>query len=793
MVKNYLLIALRSLKKQFAYSSINIFGLALGISSTLLITLWITDELSFDRFHQHNKNIYRVSTEFRSGEMSNKTNLSPATVLPSMLKDVPEIIDGVRLYNPASFRPMLIANAENVFQETEVLFADSSFFKVFSFPLLQGEPDKVLAEPKSIVLTASSAKKYFSNEDPINKMLIINAATEYLVTGIAADAPKNSHIQFDFIASFHSLQAAAETSWGPANYQTYFLAHPQTEPGQLESKITEVFQSLSAPFVSSAGFSVAPIITPLNDIYLYSEIDNFSDIRYVYIFSAIAFLILLIACINYINLATARAAARAKEVGLRKVMGAFRKQLIAQFMAESVLITFSAFVVAFFVMQLALPLFNFITSKNFTSADVYAPGFLWAVLILLLTVSLLAGLYPAFIISKFNPAKVLKGNFKSSSEGIWLRKSLVIFQFAISAALIVSTIVVVQQLDFIQSKKLGYDKESIIRIPYDTKTHEAYDGVYAELMQQSFIKEVARAGESPVSIRGGYTLFMEGMEEGHSLPTTALATDVKYLDVFNIELDAGRAFTQADFESANTESKFAFLLNESAVSELLLDNEEIIGKRVSLNGREGEVIGVIKDFHFASLHNKINPLVIFPQSSFNYLFIKLQRNDLAGALVQLKSIWNNLLPHRPFDYGFIDEQFQSLYQKEMRISQLFSAFAILAIIIACMGLLGLISYSATQRAKEIGVRKVLGAKISDIVLLLTREYSKQVFVALIIGIPLAYWMMQRWLLDFSYRIELGLMPLLLTALVASAITFITIGTQAWRAATADPANTLRDE
>jgi putative ABC transport system permease protein len=793
MIKNYLLIAIRSLKKQLAYSTINVFGLALGLAAILLITLWISDELSYDRFHENGKNIYRVSVDFRSGEMSNRTNVSPAVLLPSMLKDVPELETGVRLFNPSSFRPMTIAYQDNIFQETQVLFADSSFFKVFSFKLLQGDPAKVLAAPNSIVLTEKAAKKYFGDEDAINKILLVNATREYLVTGIAANTPGNSHIQFDFLASFHTLQAATETTWSSANYQTYVLAHRGSDQNVLEAKISSVFQSLIAPLASSSGYGVTPILVPLYDMYLHSDVDAYSDIRYIYIFSAIALLILIIACINYVNLATARATARAKEVGVRKVMGAFRKQLIAQFLSESVLITLAATVLALLTAQLLLPFFNLITGKFFVASDIFSVAFLSSSLMVLVTVSLLAGLYPAFIISKFNPAKVLKGNFKNSSEGTTLRKTLVTFQFIISAVLIVSTVVVMQQLDFIQNRKLGYDKENIIRVPYDNKTDQIYSGLYAELVRQNYVDEVARAGESPVTIRGGYTLFMDGMEEGNSLPVTGLATDVPYTSLFNMELLAGRNFTNTDFELTNNERRFSFIINESTARALLLDNEEIIGKRIMLNGREGEVVGVISDFHFASMHNKINPLVIFPENDFNYLFIKMRTTELHAALAQLKNIWKELLPHRPFEYNFIDAQFQSLYQKEVRISQLFSAFAVLAIIIACLGLFGLISYSASQRAKEIGVRKVLGAKVSDIILLLTRDYSKQVFIALIIGVPLAYWIMQQWLIDFSYRIELNLMPLLITTIIAALLTLITIGTQAWRAAMADPANTLRDE
>ncbi|HMP99672.1 MAG TPA: ABC transporter permease [Cyclobacteriaceae bacterium] len=793
MIKNYLLIAVRSLKKNFAYSIINILGLAFGLAAALSISLWIKDELSFDGFHTELQNIYRVSVEFKSGEMSSKTNVSPAVLLPGMLKDIPEIKSGVRLYNPASYRPISFAYGENIFEETRVLFADSSFFEIFSFQLLQGDPTRVLSAPLSIVLTEGAAKKYFGNEDPINKTLLVNANREYLVTGIVADAPRNSHIQFDFIISFHSLSAAQEDSWGSANYQTYILTHAGLNENILEKKITDVFQLLTAPFASSAGFTVAPVLMKASDIYLHSNIDSFSDIRYVYIFSAIALLILFIASINYVNLATARASSRAKEVGLRKVMGAFRKQLIFQFIAESALITFCALVFALAIVYSILPIFNNITGKEFTQADIFNTDFVIVIFSVLAVVSLLAGLYPAIIISKFNPAKVLKGNFKNSAEGVWLRKSLVVFQFVISAVLIVCTMVVSQQLDFIQNKKLGYSKENIIRLPYDQKMHEVYEGLYAELSNYNFVYEVARAGESPVNIRGGYTIFMEGMEESTSLPTTALAADIKYLDVFEMTLSNGKNFTATDFELASQEAKYSFILNQSAAEKLMLNEDDIIGKRMSLNGREGEIIGVVNDFHFASMHKEISPLVIFPEASFNYLFIKLQSNYLADALGQLKSTWHTRFPHRPFEYTFVDEQFQSLYTKEMRTSQLFSAFAVLAIVIACLGLFGLISYSANQRAKEFSVRKVLGANVSDIVFILMKEYTQQIIAALCIGIPLAYWLMHEWLSDFSYRIQPGFIPAVYTVSIALILTFITLGTQAWKTATANPANSLRNE
>jgi putative ABC transport system permease protein len=797
MIKNYILISFRNLRKHLSYSLINIFGLGLGLATCLLLITWILHEVSYDRFNTNAERIYRGSLEYGFGGQVARTPVSPNALLPALLS-LPEVQTGVRVYNAANSNPYIVKYEDKLFQESKFYVADSTFFKVFSYKLLQGNPNKVLAEPYSVIITEKMAKKYFGQEDPIGKNLYVNNKQDYLVTGVMANPPSNSLMQFDFIAPFQSIRAGqSELTWWSANFQTFALLHPNADIKSVETKINEIVHKAVGQGLTGSNDYVRYNFMKLTDIYLRSDIDGepevTSDIRYIYIFAAVTLLILVIACINYINLATARATDRAKEVGIRKVVGALRNQLFMQFIGESIVITFFAFLFAYFVAQTMLPIFNEMTGKHFSGSLMMQPSFLLASFVGLVVIAVLSGAYPALAITSFKPVSVLKGNFKSSGRGIWLRKSLVILQFGISVVLITATIIIIKQLNFIQAKKLGYDKENTIILPLDEKTRQVYEALRAELIRTGSATQVSRGSESPTSIKGGYTINRDEGSNQPGIVTTGLLVDEDYLPTLGIEIIKGRNFTKEDRERLEKDTVYSFIINEAAQAALFLNDDEVIGKKVSMGRRRGEIIGLVKNFHFASLHTNINPLTIFPEDQFSKVFIKMPAGNVKANLEKIQNTYSTIVAHRPFEYQFLDQQYAGLYTAETRMSAIFVVFATLAIIIACLGLLGLVSFSAAQKTKEIGIRKVMGATAANIVILISQDFTKLVVIAIALGIPISYWMMSKWLHDFAYKTEIGLGPVLISSLICIVIALGTAGYQAVKAALIDPAKTLRSE
>lgn len=797
MIRNYFLTTLRNLKKHFSYSLINIFGLGLGISISLLLALWIRHEVSYDSFHTNADHIYRVSMEMSFGGQSAKYSISPTALLPELEKNFPEVISGVRLYNPASFNPYIVKKDDNLFEEKQFYFADSTFFDVLTYPLLKGNPKTALTKPNSVVLTESMVKKYFGQEDPIGQTLLINGNKEYTVTGITKDAPGNSYLNFDFIGSFSSLNASKEEQWWSANYQTFALLDKNADLNALEQKTNKLVKEALVNEITSPGDYVRYNWTNIKDIHLRSEasaeMEPVGNIQYVYLFAAIAFLILLIACINYINLATARATFRAKEVGVRKVVGASKQQLIAQFISESVVITFCALVFAFLLAQLLLPLFNTLTGKHFTYTTLTEPIFLASVIGTSLILALLSGAYPAFAITSFKSVNILKGNFRNSSSGIWLRKGLVVFQFCVTLILIIGTLAIAQQIFYIQHKNLGYDRENTIIIPLDRQTEKVYSSLKSEFIRSGRVAVMGRGTESPVEITGGYSLSLQESQVP-PLSITALSADEDFIPSLGMEIVSGRNFNENDIQNFYKDTTYAFMVNESALSNLLLNKDEALGKHVSLNGRNGEIVGVVKDFHFTSLHMPIGPLAIFSgPDEYNFAFVKLNPGSLSETLKELKSISNSVAPHRPFSYEFMDQQFNALYNSDQRMARLFEIFSTLAIVIACLGLLGLVSFSATQKTKEIGIRKVMGASSGNIILLITNEYTRLILLSILIAVPISLYAIKQILSSFAYKTTLSPISIALAVLSCVLIAFFTASYQALKAATINPTKTLRNE
>lgn len=797
MIRNYLSTAFRSLLKHKFFSVLNITGLALGIAACLLLSTWVRHELSYDNFHQNRDQLVRASLEYSFGGQTAKTAVSPTALLPTMQKNFAEIQGGVRFYNPASYNPFIVRRENKVFQEGRFFFADSTFFEIFTFHLYQGNLKTALTKPNSVILTRTTAEKYFGNEDPVGRTLEVNDGKEYLVTGLLEDMPSNSTIQFDFIASFSSLEASREQIWWSANYQTYLLVSRDADLEALSAKTQEIVKRELADELTNPGDYVRYNFMPMRDIYLRSDVSEpvpVGSIQYVYIFGAIAALVLLIACINYVNLATARAAERAREVGVRKVIGAGRRQLFMQFIGESMIITTLSLCVALVFARLALPAFNSLTGKNFAIDSLMAPSLLLAYVVGAFLVALAAGSYPAFAITSFNPSHVLKGNFRTSDKGLWLRKSLVIFQFGISVMLIVGTIVVHKQLIFIQDRHLGYARENVISVPLDQKTEERYLQIKTELLRQGLVANVGRGSESPTSINAGYSINPEGTGNDVGMIVTAASVDENFIPTLGMSLVTGRNYTESDMKRVSADTVYSFVLNESALRELGLTPEQAIGVQANMNGMKGEIIGVVRDFHFASLQKKIAPLVMFNDpANYSFFFVSIKPGNPSVALSKIKDIMQNLAPHRPFEFVFLDDQYQHMYDNEQRMGRIVTTFALLTIVIACLGLLGLVAFAAAQKTKEIGIRKVLGATPGNIIVLIMKEFAGLVAAGIALGLPVAYWSLTQWLNGFAYRTNVGVWPILLASGLCVLIAVGAASFQAIQASLLDPAKTLRSE
>lgn len=807
MIKNYLLTALRSLSRHRLYSIINVLGLTVGLSCVLLIATYVYYELQYDQFHEQKDHIVRASLEYGEGGVVAKTAVSPTAVLPTFQREFPEVVGGVRLVNASDLRPRMVQSGDQSFQEKQFFYADSTFFSVFSFPLLRGDSVTALTAPQSIVLTASIAAKYYgaqwTNQEIVGKTLLVGTdRTPFKVTGVMADPPVYSHIHPRLVASTTSLKFFQEEMWWSANYFTYLLLSEPEAIQSLREKIPTLLRR-EVPDAFVADGYVAYNLLPLTDIHLRSDMDGElepgGDYRYVYIFSAVALLILLVACINYVNLTTARATHRAREVGMRKVLGAYRSQLLGQFMGEAALITTLSMLASLVLAHLLLPYFQQLTQRGFTLDYLGKPVAIACLVGIGMLVSLLAGAYPALVLSSFRPVQVLKGKLRTAGAGGSLRQGLVVFQFVISTFLIISTLIIYRQLGFIQEQKLGYDKDQLVALPLDDIVYEQYEALKTELKKQNQVEEVSAAYETPTNIQGGYGLSLAGTSDEFTMAATGLPVHEDFLATAGLELVAGHDFTTADLAAIQADSfelrTFGFIINETAARALGFSPEEAMQQDITMTGRGSVLRGVVKDFHFGSLHKKIEPLIIFfePWQSRTILVRTAAHSNPSATLAALEEAWERVVQHRPFDFTFIDDEFSALYTAEQQAGQLFNAFALVAVFIACLGLFGLTAFTTVQRAKEIGIRKVLGASVLSIVVLLSRDITKLVLIALLIAGPLSYFLMDRWLKGFAYHIGISTAGLVIAGLVALLIAWLTVGYQATRAALANPVDALRNE
>ena len=791
-------------------SFINLFGLMVGLTCCLLITTYILNELSYDRYNKNADNIYRITRTFYNGNGEATLNLS--TISPPfgyyLPTDFPEIQKMTRLLN---FGTVPLRYKDKLINEKDVYFADENLFDVFTVDVLKGNPKTALTDPFSVMLTEDEAKKYFGNEDPINKVIRANNQFDVKVTGIYKPFPSNAHMHPNMLVSFNTLKDSAvygeqnlRTNWGNNSFFTYIMLPKGYNiqnikarfPAFLDKHMTDEY----GPNKPSKSTSLD--LQKLTDIHLYSHTDYEAepngDISRVWIFGAIALFILLIACINYMNLSTARSALRAREIGIRKVIGARRKEIIFQFLSESVLLCWVAIIIAGVLTYVMLPWLNKVSGQQL-SFDILLK---WQVIIpLLITpfiVGILSGIYPSLFMSSFQPVKTLKGLFNAHGSSINFRKVLVVFQFGISIALIITTMIVFQQLRYMQQASLGYDKEHILTLPYYPALNDQYESFRNTLLRNSNIKDVGRSSRIPT----GRLLDGQGAQapgNDSMVPVKAdiryVAADYDFIPTYGVHIVAGRNFSR-DYGTDTA----SFILNEAAVRAVGWKSpQEAVGKNFKYGGQMGHIVGVTNDFHFESLHQTIAPLILVmptpaqAANSYGYLSIKISGGNIPSALATIKDTWQKFLPELPYQYTFLDENFAKLYEAEQRQGTIFIIFACLAIFIACLGLFGLSAFSITQRVKEIGVRKVLGANVSTIVALLSKDFLKLVLISAIISFPIAWYAMHNWLQDFAYRINIQWWVFVVAGILAALIALITVSFQAIKAALANPVKSLRTE
>ena len=797
MFKSYIRIAWRNLQKNKLYTFVNITGLTVGIVSCILIGLYVFDELSFDRFHDKADRIARITMEFTDGSTVDRAALSGTKVGPQFKRTFPAIAAYTRtiLYNPT------VAVGTNSFNESNFLYADSAFFNIFSFPLLKGNPATALAAPNQVVITKSMAEKYFGQKDPIGLTLKINNTDEYTVTGVAKDAPANSQIPFNFVASFTSLPYHRTEMYWTANYTTYFLLARPQDFHPLQQQITAYMQTPAVKHEVGEKSHLTYYLEPLTSVHLHSKLDGLGpngNITYIYILGAIAILIMLIACVNYTNLATAQSQGRTGEISIRKVLGAGKGQLFWQYLGESMMVTFVALILAVFIGIQLLPLFNGISGKTLTADAVLRPAPIAALILLGVFVSLLAGAYPAFVLSNIRLMDILRSGFRLSSSGGSLRRSLIVFQFVVSVFLMISTMVIMQQLSYIRNKKLGYDKDHVLVLTAKSEIHDRYDAVKAAIRQVPQVINVGGASGTPAYV--GWTDGLSATTESgpKNFSVKAIPCDEDFVKTMGMQIIAGADFNAADMRLMDTTNdgknfRYTFMLNESAVKALGWTPQQAIGKTVE-KYQAGTVKAVVKDFHFSSMHEAIGPLILFLDTQWvNRIYIKVSGKDLPGTIARLGTIWKEYAPNYPFAYHFLDEDYDSLYKTETRTGELFGTFAVTAILLACLGLFALAAFTTTQRTKEIGIRKVLGASLSSLAGLLSKDFLKLVAIAALIALPLSWWAMSRWLADFVYHVTLSWWMFAAIIVLAMLIALITVSVQAIRAGLANPVKSLRSE
>lgn len=799
MLKNLLKISIRTILKDRTYSLLNVTGLTIGITCSMFLLMYILHELSYDRYHENAKNIYRVVSNIKETDNAFTWAVAQIPLADELRDNYPEVQNAVRFFGTGR---TIYKNGEKQFYEEEFYLTDSTVFDMFTYKFIHGEPATALDNPFTLVLTETTAKKYFSDiSEAVGQSIQNEAGEEFKITGIIEDVPLNSHFIFDGLIS-RSTRRDFVGSWGNFGVFTYIQLPEGYDLSKMYTSFDKIIKERVNPIFEQFGIKIVYELQPILDIHLYSKIQDEAeeggDITYIYIFASVAAFMLLIACINYMNLATARSVNRAKEVGVRKVMGSQRRQLIAQFIAESVVIALIAMVISLVLIYVLLPTFNSLANKSLPFSYIFQGPIILSLLAIVIFVGIVGGSYPAFYLSGFSPINVLKGKLTTKGGSAVFRKSLVAFQFMISIFMLISTLIVFDQLQFMRNKDLGFEKERVVRISMNERAlREKSQVLINQLKQMPEISSVGTASSSPGLGIGKLLLKVED-NEGKLVDrgVDLYAADYDFVSTLGMKVVTGRDFSR-EFPSDTT---FGALVNESMVKRMSWENP--IGKKFVFSDgnpdtpdNERTVVGVVKDYHQNSLYDPIEPLMILMAPRNGFVFVRTEEGDVRKSLAAIESAWKEIFPTYTFEYDFLDADFNSQYKADEKRSQIFTAFSGLTIVIACLGLLGLAAFTTEQRTKEIGVRKVIGASVQNLVVLISREFFLLVGIGMIVAFPLAWFFTNDWLQNFAYRIELkGEWPtFILSALLAFIITLMTVGFHVVRAASANPVKSLRDE
>jgi putative ABC transport system permease protein len=807
MFRNYIKTAFRSLKKNKGFTAINVLGLALGLAVCLLIVFYVIDEVSYDRYNVKANRIYRVNNDIKFGGTESSYAVSPAPMAAAMESEFPEVEHAVRLRQNGSFR---VKKGDQNIQEHNVIYADPAIFSVFTFPLINGDPANALKEPHALVISESAANKYFGNTNVVGKAIIMDDTVNYKITGVMKDIPKESHIKADFFISMITLAESKEPSWLNNNFQTYVLLKPGADIKTLNSKFPQLVKEHMDPqlqavvhmsyddFAKTGNYFHMSTI-PLKDIHLLSnrqaELGQNGNIQFIYIFSAIALFILLIACVNFMNLSTARSANRAREVGVRKVLGSARKHLIAQFLAESIIVTMVATALALIIAFALLPVFNQMSGKELSFTVHSLTWLIPTVITIVVVIGCLAGSYPAFFLSGFQPIEVLKGKLAAGFKGGALRSFLVVFQFSISIFLIIGTLVIYNQLKFIQNKDLGYSRSHVLVVKNLYALGKQAKTFKDEIKRLPGVANATMTGYTPtMDYRNSNSIFQTPtLDTKNALNTQMWYVDEDYINTLGIKMVAGRSFSKQMLTDSS-----AIILNETAAKRL--GYKDVLNKSLYIPQdqqakiiKQYHIVGVMKDFNFNSLRENVSQLTLVLGEERGALNIRVKTSNMPAFISQVEDKWKEMSPNQQFDYSFMDQDFDATYRTEQRMGKIFVSFTSLAIIIACLGLFGLAAYAAEQRNKEIGIRKVLGAGVSSIVAMLSIDFIKLVIISIAIAAPLAWFIMQKWLQGFAYRQNIQWWIVALAGVGAIVIAFVTISFQSVKAALINPVKSLKSE
>jgi len=786
MIKNYIKTAFRSLLKNKSFTAINIFGLALGLTTCLLIVFYMIDELSYDRYNTSYERIYRVNSELKYGGTTSTFAITAPPVGKAMVKEFPEVENSTRITPALNIR---FKKGTEIIDEPKSVYCDASLFSIFTLPMIEGDHITALKQPSSVVISASAAKKYFQTTKALGKTMVMPGnGGIYKITGVISDMPHQSHFKADF---FLPLNDNNNVNWASFKYNTYILLKPGTDTGRLESKFDALLKrnintkDFNYDKFSAGGNYIKISLIPLTDIHLKSnmqrELSANGNLQYIYIFSAVAVFILILACINFINLSTARSANRAREVGVRKVLGSRRKHLIAQFLSESLIITLAATILAALAAWALLSAFNNLAGTELAISAQTFKWFLPAIFLVIIVVGGLAGSYPAFYLSAFQPVHVLKGRLSTGFKNSFLRSFLVVFQFSISVFLIIGTLVIYNQLKYIQSKNMGFDRNQVLVVKNVTTTNNPAI-LKQEIKQLPGVLNATLSSFLPTGINRWPNNI--STNDGKAIQTEFWTVDEDYVKTMGMTLVWGRNFSK----TFPTDSS-AMIINEAAAKMIGYKpgSPEVLKKKY-------HVIGVVKDFNFASLRENVMPLVmVWQQDWMASLSVKVNTAQLPTVLSNIQNKWKQLAPNHQFEYSFMDDDFNAMYDSEQRIGKIFILFASLAIFIACLGLFGLAAYATEQRTREIGIRKILGAGVAPLVFMLNKNFIKLVLIAIVIASPLAWWAMQKWLQGFAYREDLNIYIFLVTSVIAVLIAFFTVSFQSVKAALINPVESLRSE